>query len=59
MKDQETGFLALILTGILMMVIGISLMMSAVRTPDGSGAGIADHAAKQPASLFALLSPSR
>ena len=34
MKDYESGFLALILAGILMMVIGIGLMIPAARAPD-------------------------
>jgi hypothetical protein len=35
MKDYGSGFLALILAGILMMVIGIGLMISTARSPDG------------------------
>jgi hypothetical protein len=35
MKDYGSGFLALILAGILMMVFGIGLMISAARAPDG------------------------
>lgn len=34
MKDYESGFLMLILAGILVMVIGLGLMMSAARSPD-------------------------
>ena len=59
MKDHENGYLALILTGILMMIIGIGLMISAVRAPEGGDAGFADRLARQPASLSALLSQSR
>jgi hypothetical protein len=34
MKDYGSGFLALILAGVLMMVIGIGLMISVARAPD-------------------------
>jgi hypothetical protein len=36
MKDHGSGFLALILAGVLMMVIGIGLMMSAARAPENT-----------------------
>lgn len=35
MRDYESGFLALILAGVLMMVVGLGLMLSAARSPDG------------------------
>jgi hypothetical protein len=53
-KDCESGFLALILTGVLIMVIGLGLMMSAVRSTDAERSGLARRAVYTPVSLFAM-----
>ena len=57
MKDYESGFLALILAGILMMVIGLGLMVSAVRFPDETRAGLGQRSAA-PASVLAMRIPA-
>ena len=54
MKDYESGFLALILTGILMMIIGLGLMVSAVRSPTDAMAGIIAQGSRAPSSLLAM-----
>lgn len=54
MKDYESGFLALILTGVLIMVIGLGLMMSAVHSTDAGRSGLARRAIYTPVSLSAV-----
>jgi hypothetical protein len=51
MKDYGSGFLALILAGILMMVLGIGLMISTARSPDG--VSLVERPALEPAPVFA------
>ena len=53
MKDYESGFLALILTGILVMIIGLGLMASAVRSPNPT-ASLAAQGTRAPSSLLAM-----
>ena len=57
MRDYESGFLALILAGVLMMVIGLGLMVSAVRSPDDARAGLGQRTAA-PASVLAMRIPT-
>jgi hypothetical protein len=52
MKDYGSGFLALILVGILMMVIGIGLMMSVGRSPDN--VSLVERRVSAPSPVFAL-----
>jgi hypothetical protein len=52
MKDYGSGFLALILAGILMMVIGIGLMMSVGRSPDNIS--LVERRTNAPSPVFAL-----
>ena len=52
MKDYGSGFLALILAGILMMVIGIGLMISAARAPDN--VSLVERRTFGPSPVFAL-----
>jgi hypothetical protein len=52
MNGYESGFLALILVGILVMVIGLGLMVSAVRAPNA--AGFAAQGARAPTSVLAM-----
>jgi hypothetical protein len=54
MKDYESGFLALILSGILVMIIGLGLMISAVRSPNDAAAWMIAQEAKAPSSLLAM-----
>jgi xanthine/uracil permease len=54
MKNYESGFLALILTGILVMIIGLVLMASAVRSPNNPAASLAAQATRAPSSLLAM-----
>jgi hypothetical protein len=54
MKDYESGFLALILTGILMMIIGLGLMASVARSPNSAVAGMIEQRVKMPSSLLAM-----
>jgi len=57
MKDYESGFLALILAGVLTMVIGLGLMMSAGRTPNEAKAGPGQRT-DAPASILAMRIPT-
>jgi hypothetical protein len=52
MKDYGSGFLALILAGILMMVIGIGLMISAARPP--GDVSLVERRAVQTSPVFSL-----
>jgi hypothetical protein len=52
MKDYASGFLALILAGILMMVIGIGLMLPAARSPDN--VRLVERRAIAPSPVFAV-----
>jgi len=52
MKDYGSGFLALILVGILMMVIGIGLMITAARSPDN--VSLVERRANAPSPVFAV-----
>jgi hypothetical protein len=52
MKDYGSGFLALILAGILMMVIGVGLMISVARAPDN--VSLAERRTIGPSPVFAL-----
>ena len=54
MKDYGSGFLVLILTGILMMVIGLGLMVSATRSPDSIVGELAAQRARSPNSILAM-----
>jgi len=56
MKDYASGFLALILAGVLVMVIGIGLLVSTAHSPDGR-AGLAERRINAPASTLALRLP--
>jgi hypothetical protein len=56
MNDYASGFLALILAGVLMMVIGIGLLVSTAHSPDGR-AGLAERRVDAPASTLALRLP--
>ena len=58
MKDYESGFLALILAGILVMIIGLGLMATAVRSPDNAVAGIIAQGAKTPSQTPSTQAPS-
>jgi hypothetical protein len=51
MKDYGSGFLALILAGILMMVIGIGLMISLARAPDN--VSLVERRMIEPSPVFA------
>lgn len=55
MKDYESGFLTLILTGILVMIIGLGLMASAGRSPNAATAGMSVQGTKAPSSRLAML----
>ena len=57
MNDYESGFLALILAGVLVMVIGLGLMVSAVRSSDDARTGLGQRAAA-PASVLAMRIPT-
>ena len=57
MKDYESGFLALILAGIVVMVIGLGLMVSAVRSPNEARAGLGQRS-NAPASILAMRIPT-
>jgi hypothetical protein len=53
MRQYESAFLGLILAGVVMMIIGLGLMMSSVRTSDRHAAlverqGVADTKDAQP-----------
>jgi hypothetical protein len=52
MKDYGSGFLALILVGVLMMVIGIGLMISLARAPDN--VSLVQRRMIEPSPVFAL-----
>jgi hypothetical protein len=57
MKDYESGFLALILAGILMMVIGLGLMVSAARSPNEARAALGQRSSAPP-SILAMRIPT-
>jgi hypothetical protein len=57
MKDYESGFLALILAGILMMVIGLGLTVSAARSPNEARAALGQRSGA-PASILAMRIPT-
>ena len=57
MKDSESGFLALILAGILMMVIGLGLMVSAARSPNEARAALGQRS-NAPPSILAMRIPT-
>ena len=57
MKDYESGFLALILAGILVMVIGLGLMVSAARAPNEARAGVGQRSSAPP-SILAMRIPT-
>jgi hypothetical protein len=52
MKDYGSGFLVLILAGILMMVIGVGLMMSVGRSPENIS--LVERRVIPPSPVFAL-----
>jgi hypothetical protein len=52
MRDYGSGFLALILAGILMMVLGIGLMISTAHSPDG--VSLVERRTIQTSPVFAL-----
>ena len=58
MKDYESGFLALILAGILVMVIGLGLMVSAARAPNEARAGLGQQRSSAPPSILAMRIPT-
>ena len=43
MKQFESAFLGLILAGVLMMIVGIGLLMTTARSPDGARAVFAER----------------
>jgi hypothetical protein len=52
MKDYESGFLALILTGILVLIIGLGLMVPVVRSPNAATLELVQgQAAKAPSAV--------
>lgn len=55
MKDYESGFLALILTGILVMLIGLGLLLPDPRSP--IDARMIELRPTQPASVLAMRLP--
>jgi hypothetical protein len=55
MKDYESGFLALILAGVLMMVIGLGLMVSAARSSGDSA--FLEQRTRPPASALVMRLP--
>ena len=54
MKNYESGFLVLILTGILVMVVGLALMASVARPLNDAAAGFAAQGTGTPSSLLAM-----
>jgi hypothetical protein len=52
MKDYGSGFLALILAGVLMMVIGIGLMISTAHSP--GDVSLVERRAGQTSPVFTL-----
>jgi len=58
MRDYASGFLALILAGVLTMVIGLGLMVSAVRSSDEGRAGLSQRQIYPPASILAMRMPN-
>ena len=56
--DYESGFLALILTGVLVMVIGLGLMVSAVGSSGEGRVGLTQRQLLPPAFVLALRLPN-